>query len=153
MSTTPPLRSILCEQLSRILEETAFMLVEDRDAPLPAPAPAVEASICFTGGHTGALWLSVSEEGANHLAHEMLGDELANSPGYCEEATGELLNILTAWVLDAWCGKDYEHEMGTPSTARKPFDETTAWSLAEEQRVVVVTDAGFSFICGVAVNG
>ena len=149
---TSSLKTALCDQLTRILEETAFMLVEDGNAPLPDPIPAVEASIQFSGKHSGTCLLSVSEEGASHLAREMLGDELANDPNHCEEATGELLNILTAWVLDTWWGVDVEHHMGTPSTARKPLDKTLVWTLPEEQRVVVLTDAGHRFLFGVALE-
>jgi hypothetical protein len=143
----------LRDKLSRILEETAFMLVEDPDAPLPAPGPAIEARLPFAGRVQGTCWLAVSESGSQHLANEMLGDELDPQSQHCEHATAELLNILTAWVLDAWWGASVPHEMGTPSTARRDFDETVVWSLPPDQRAVVATDSGHTFICGVTVEG
>jgi hypothetical protein len=150
--STATLQAALQSELSRILEEAAFMLVEDSEAPLPDPVPAVEASLHFSGKHAGTCWLAVSEEGANHLAREMLGDELASDPNNCEHATAELLNILTAWVLDTWWGHEVEHAMGTPSATRRRFDETVAWALPLDQRVVVSTDAGYTFICGVTLE-
>lgn len=148
-----PLREALGIQLSRILEEAAFILVEDSDAPLPEPHLAIEAGLKFSGQQSGTCWLAVSEAGARHLANEMLGDDLASDSNQCENATAELLNILTAWVLDTWWGEDVAHEMGTPTALRKKFDETVAWSIPNERRVVVTTDAGYTFLCGVMVEG
>lgn len=147
-----PLKATLSSQLARILEDTAFMLVEDGDAPLPTPCPAIESSLCFSGQCSGRCWLAVSEAGALHLSSEMLGDEANADPHRCEDATAELLNILTAWVLDTWWGADVEHVMGTPSTSRKDFDQTVSWSMPPDQRVIVSTDAGFTFICGVTIE-
>lgn len=147
-----PLQTTLSSQLARILEETAFMLVEEGNAPLPEPGAAVESSLNFSGQHRGTCWLAVSEAGAKHLANEMLGDELAGDSNSCEDATAELLNILTAWVLDTWWGADVEHVMETPRTARKDYDKTVSWSLPADQRVIVTTDAGFTFICGVTLE-
>jgi hypothetical protein len=146
------LQTTLSSELSRILEEAAFMLVEDGEAPLPDPGPAVEASLCFSGRHEGTCWLAVSEEGANHLAKEMLGDDLVSDVNNCEHATAEFLNILTAWVLDTWWGIEVEHVMGTPRALRRRFDQTVVWTLPSNQRVVVSTDAGFTFICGVTLE-
>ncbi len=148
-----PLQETLSSQLARILEETAFMLVEDTEAPIPEPGPAVEAGLEFSGQHRGTCWLAVSEEGARHLAKEMLGDDVASDINLCEQATAELLNILTAWVLDTWWGQEVEHKMGTPTTVRRDFQQTVSCALPEDQRVIVSTDAGYTFVCGVAVEG
>jgi chemotaxis protein CheY-P-specific phosphatase CheC len=146
------LKETLGNQLTRILEETAFMLVEDSDAPLPEAGSAVEANLQFSGQRQGSFWLAVSEEGANHLANEMLGEELAEGSDSCEQAIAELLNILAAWVLDTWWGKAVDHDMGTPTAARNPFQNTVVWTLPVEQRVIVTTDAGYTFLCGVTLE-
>jgi chemotaxis protein CheY-P-specific phosphatase CheC len=146
------LQAALGSELARILEEAAFMLVEESEAVLPDPVPAVEACLHFAGQHEGTCWLAVSEEGANHLAKEMLGDELASDANNSEHATAELLNILTAWILDAWWGTHVEHVMDTPHALRKRFDETVVWALPSDRRVVVSTDAGYTFICGVTLE-
>jgi len=147
------LREALVSQLGRMLEETAFMLVEDTDAALPAPGPAIEAGIAFSGVRAGTCWLAVSDVGAKHLANEMLGDEHDTTSDHCEHATAELLNILTAWLLDTWWGASVPHEMSTPHTLRRNFDHTNVWSIPPDQRAVVSTDAGYTFIAGVTLDG
>jgi hypothetical protein len=147
------LEAVLGDQLSRILADTAFILVEDRDSALPEPEPAIEASLSFSGRQKGTCWLAVSKAGADYLAKEMLGEDLAVDPRHCEQAVLELLNILTGWVLDTWWGEDVAHDMGTPVAFRKPFDQTVCWSLPQGQRVVVATDPGYTFICGVTAEG
>jgi hypothetical protein len=149
---TQSLPDALRSQVTRILEETAFMLVEDANAPLPPPGPAVEAKLAFSGRLDGTCWLATSAAGATYLAGEMLGqDGTADEPA-SECATAELLNILTAWVLDTWWGEDVDHSMGTPTVCRSAFTDTTLWRIPPEQRVVVTTDAGFTFICGVSLD-
>lgn len=144
----------LAEQVCRILEDAAFMLVEDPEAPPPPPAMAIEASLSFGGPANGVCWLVVSEKDAQRLACEMLGtDQDENFDlSACNNATSELLNILTAWVLDDWWGDDVEHTLGVPETRRLPLAQTRVWSLPDSERVIVSTDCGCTFLSGVTLE-
>lgn len=146
------MKTALAHELSRILADTAFILVEESDAALPDPGPAVEASLDFAGTHRGTCWLAVSEAGAEHLAREMLGEERVVGGDLGEHATAELLNILTGWVLDACWGEDVARSLGVPQAMRRQFADTVSWSLPAGQRVVVSTDAGFTFLAGASVT-
>lgn len=150
--TERSLSAALGSELSRVLGEAAFMLVEQVGAPLPEPGPAVEASVAFAGRAPGRCWLSMSEQAASHLAREMLGEDLAALPAQREQAAAELVNMLAAWLLDAWWGEQVEHSLGVPSTRCGPFELTVTWSLPEERRSVIATDAGHTFIGGVTLD-
>lgn len=150
MNATPIRTAIRCH-LPQVLKQTAFMLVETVDAPLPSPCPGVEASLDFGGPCNGTCWLAVDMVGAQQLAMDILG---ANCPteGRCHEhVTAELLNILLSWILDAWWGEDVPRQIDTPRVASKPLNQTVAWSLPEETRVVVSTEDGYTLICGVTL--
>jgi hypothetical protein len=148
MSDQERCRAALSEQLCRMLEETAFMLVENPDAPLPQPGTAIEAQIPFSGKAPGKCWLVVPEADAAQTATEMLGiSESEGAPsGAADNAVAELLNILTAWVLEAWWGEDVPHSLGLPSTQRRPLTETRFWKVPEATRVIVTTDSGCTFM-------
>ncbi|MGC4000672.1 MAG: hypothetical protein QM767_25775 [Anaeromyxobacter sp.] len=154
MNTEQPYRKHLAEQLCRILEETAFMLVEDPEAPLPEPSPAIQASLTFSGRANGTCWLIVSEADARQLATEMLGmDGLDVASGNASDnAAGELLNILTAWMLDSWWGENIEHNLGIPETRRLPMTQTPVWQASNDSRVVVSTDSGCVFLSCVTLE-
>lgn len=148
MTYPSDVRPILAEQLARILEETAFMLVEEPNAPMPSPCPVVESQLAFSGAARGNCWLVVPEADAVNLAQEMLGSMTSDGPraDFADNAVGELLNILTAWVLDAWLGTSEPHSIGIPSTRRTALTSTKLWTLAEDHRVVVSTDSGATFM-------
>jgi hypothetical protein len=141
-------RPVLAEQLGRILEETAFMLVENPDAPMPEPCEAIESQIAFTGPTNGICWLVVPKPDALTLAGEMLGAQTTNSPQIelAFNAVSELLNILTAWVLDAWLSGGIPHAIGLPTTQLVPLHSTRVSLVAPTQRVIVTTDSGNTFL-------
>jgi len=138
----------LARQLCRILEDTAFMLVENAEAPLPEPALAIQASLAFGGKANGICWLVVTEQDARQLATEMLGatHTTEGTSSVCDNATAELLNILTAWFLDEWWGDDVEHTLGIPETRRLLLPETRVWTAPDTARVVISTDSGCTFM-------
>jgi chemotaxis protein CheY-P-specific phosphatase CheC len=141
-------RPVLAEQLGRILEETAFMLVENPDATMPEPCETIESQIAFTGETNGVCWLVVPKPDALTLAGEMLGAQTTSSPQIelaCN-AVGELLNILTAWVLDAWLSGDKPHSLGLPITQIVPLESTRIFSVTPKERVIVATDSGNTFL-------
>jgi hypothetical protein len=63
-----------------------------------------------------------------------------------DNAVGELLNILTAWLLDDWWGDNVPHTLGLPNTKRLPMTQTRVWSVPNDCRVVVTTDSGATFM-------
>ena len=154
MIDSPTWRSHLSLQLCKTLEETAFMLVEDPSAPLPEPTAAIEASLSFSGKQNGTAYIAVTESDARALATEMLGvdQEVLTTSDVCDNAVGELLNILTAWVLDSWWGEGIPHDLGLPKTQRLPLTQTKLWSLPDDGRIVVSTDSGATFISGLTLE-
>jgi hypothetical protein len=110
--------------------------------------------LTFTGRVKGTCWLIVSEADARQLATEMLGmDQLdVNAGSTCDNAAGELLNILTAWMLDSWWGDDVEHNLGIPETRRLPMTQTPAWQASDSERVIVSTDSGCVFLSCVTLE-
>lgn len=141
-------RKLLEEQLCRILEETAYMLVENPQAPMPSAGIVIEAGLSFSGRETGICWLVVPEADAHQLAAEMLG-QCDGEPPTAEvagNAVSELLNILTAWVLEEWWGGDFPHALGIPATQCKQLNETLFFAAPAGNRVVVATDSGCVFM-------
>jgi len=151
--TNAALSNALISQVPRILEEAAYVLIEDTNAPLPESYLAVVAELDFSGPRTGVMWLATSAEETQRLAEEMLGQDHVDDSIMGEKALAEVLNIITPWVLDAWWGTNTEYRVGTPLTLFLNLRDTTVWSLPDDQRVILSTVTGATVLCGASLQG
>jgi hypothetical protein len=143
----------LFNQVPRILEEAAYVLIESVNAPLPESYLAVVAQLDFSGPRSGVMWLATSAMETQHLAEEMLGEDSLDDSIMGEKALAEVLNILTPWVLDAWWGANADYRVGTPLTLFLNLCDTIVWSLPDDQRVVLSTVTGATLLCGASLDG
>jgi hypothetical protein len=151
--TPDNISEVLKEQLCQILEGVAFMFIESDTAPLPTPAPGIEARLNFSGPTEGVIWLALSVEGSNRLAAGMLGRPLEEPLGPDEAAPAEFLNILGNWVLDAlWGNSEIPFQVAVPRVEAKPLENTVVWSLPATRRAIVLTDAECTVLCGITLN-
>ena len=129
---------LLREHFSEILENLAFMFVEDtEDGKVPGyPGAAVEVAMGFKGPFTGELVMAVPEEMCPELAANVLGlnadDELILNNPY--DALKELLNVTCGNMLTAIAGEEPVFDLSIPEV--KPLDEAEWQELAASEGVV-----------------
>jgi hypothetical protein len=132
--------------VSQILEEAAFVFVEeaDRTSARWAEGQVLEARIAFRGPSDGVLTLAAGEAFAMELAGNLLGID-PDSPEATRgsrDAVGELVNILCGVLLERWFPGDPTYGMGVPvirSLGAGAYEEGAGGA---KIRLALVTDEG-----------
>ena len=138
------LGELLTETLTTVLQEAIYALV-DRSEPIGSDdTHVVESLVAFTGTYTGTIALEVEESGATEVAGSFVGDEVPEDQGASNrDAIGELANIVTGCLLEAWLARNINYDIGIPKVTSTTHGQTR---LATEPQVCMTTlrtDGGF----------
>ncbi len=111
--TTKAPKQILFDTAKRVFENAAYALLSE-EAESVGEVMGVE--IEFSGERYGRMRLLVPYELAITCAANMLGEEehSAAAREYCEDALGELLNMITGSVLPRIFGSEVDLHIGSP---------------------------------------
>lgn len=109
------------ELLSAVVADTladgAYIMTEPvADEAATSDEPMVEATVRFSGPRDGRLLLTGSLGFGRVLAANLLGVE-PDDPDVADrslDALGEILNVLSGVLLEAWFGTDVSFESGVP---------------------------------------
>jgi hypothetical protein len=147
------LEHILTNTVTSVFEEAVYALVEREQEPCPDDALVVESLISFKGTYTGTIALEVEAKGVAPMTNDLLGcDESQVPPNCCNEAIGELANIIAGRLLEAWLPQQTDYDIGIPSVSSKVHSQT---HLVNEPQVCVArlrTDSGIHVTAAVLMG-
>ncbi len=139
-------RDELTQAVSQMLEETAFLFVEEPDVTVSSweDENVLDAKIRFHGPNSGFIDLAVDEQFAVELAANLLGiDPLSDQASRtAKDAFGELVNILCGVLLEKWFPDDSAYGMDVPNVRSLPAEAYENETNVARVKLTLVTDEG-----------
>ncbi len=138
------MQNILLETTRALLEQAAFLFAEQAEQPAEFSGPMSASTLRFTGGGNGKLMLIVTPKRGTALAADLLGldPDAPEASEKSHDALGEMLNMLTGMLSDAWPQTSEPWEIGTPKTGLLTVGELVAAKAAFSIKASLVTEDG-----------
>ncbi len=119
------LNQFALESLAESFETMAFLAPLPAAPPFEPPADAVLLSMRFAGLSTGVMEMISPRNLGKLAAFNMLGIESA-SPGQCDDALKELLNIFSGLTLRRWLAASH-NAINLSLPQMSVFDIAAGW--------------------------
>jgi hypothetical protein len=148
-------RELLAQVTAGILEESAFLFLEQAEEPPPFGEPVLQGRLSFCGGgFTGELILAACPQLGRTLSSSMLGiepeEEAAARLG--ADALGETLNIMAGVLLERLSGGQPGWSLGLPRVATVAADVQHGAQSSCRCAVSFTTDDGLRIDAGATLE-